>query len=250
MSAARRGDVTALIARLGMVAACARTGSGNETDFVSRLLVGVAAARAFPQTEARHTMVQSVPVDVTAAALCDLYETLRGGGGASGAVVHVVSGAPPQPMAALREVLLAFGPPFDALPLVPYAEWMRRVRLEAQLSLWPVMAWAEKLEEFPTFNRRGARLGACCEHVRPATAAALRRGVDDEALHRALRVLFATSATLRWDALRAHHRRLSGVSGASAVLSAVRLARRRAAMRNSLILVVAMLAAVYVRRRL
>ena len=249
-AAARRGDVTALIARLGMVAACARTGSGNETDFVSRLLVGVAAARAFPQTEARHTMVQSVPVDVTAAALCDLYETLRGGGGASGAVVHVVSGAPPQPMAALREVLLAFGPPFDALPLVPYAEWMRRVRLEAQLSLWPVMAWAEKLEEFPTFNRRGARLGACCEHVRPATAAALRRGVDDEALHRALRVLFATSATLRWDALRAHHRRLSGVSGASAVLSAVRLARRRAAMRNSLILVVAMLAAVYVRRRL
>ena len=152
-------------------------------------------------------------------------------------------------MAALREVLLAFGPPFDALPLVPYAEWMRRVRLEAQLSLWPVMAWAEKLEEFPTFNRRGARLGACCEHVRPATAAALRRGVDDEALHRALRVLFATSATLRWDALRAH-RRLSGVSGASAVLSPVRLARRRAAMRNSLILVVSILAAVYVRRRL
>ena len=73
---------------------------------------------------------------------------------------------------------------------------------------------------------------------------------DDEALHRALRVLFATSGTLRWDALRAHHRRLSGVSGASAVLSAVRLAQRRAAMRNSLILVVAMLAAVYVRRRL
>ena len=85
--------------------------------------------------------------------------SVRDQGGASGAVVHVVSGAPPQPMAALREVLLAFGPPFDALPLVPYAEWMRRVRLEAQLSLWPVMAWAEKLEEFPTFNRRGARLG-------------------------------------------------------------------------------------------
>ena len=57
----------------------------------------------------------------------------------------------------------------------------RRVRLEAQLSLWPVMAWAEKLEEFPTFNRRGARLGACCEHVRPATAAALWEGVSPTA---------------------------------------------------------------------
>ena len=116
-AAARRGDVTALIARLGMVAACARTGSGNETDFVSRLLVGVAAARAFPQTEARHTMVQ-VAGRVAAAGAVRPVRGRSAAAAARGAVVHVVSGAPPQPMAALREVLLAFGPPFDALPLV------------------------------------------------------------------------------------------------------------------------------------
>jgi len=80
-------------------------GSCNETDFISRLLVGLAAVRAFPETDpARHTMVQSVPVDVTAAALCDLCAPR---GPRRGEVLHVVSGAPPQPMASLRQALLA-----------------------------------------------------------------------------------------------------------------------------------------------
>ena len=95
-------------------------GSCNETDFISRLLVGLAAVRAFPETDpARHTMVQSVPVDVTAAALCDLCAPR---GPRRGEVLHVVSGAPPQPMASLRQALLAFGaisPNLRAASLVP-----------------------------------------------------------------------------------------------------------------------------------
>ena len=89
----------------------------------------------------------------------------------------------------------------------------------------------------PHLQPRGARLGACCEHVRPATAAALRRGAARTRRGWGAARAISTSATLRWDALRAHHRRLSGVSGASAVLSA---ALRRSAMRK--FVVVAMLA--------
>ena len=252
-------------------------GSCNETDFISRLLVGLAAVRAFPETDpARHTMVQSVPVDVTAAALCDLCAPR---GPRRGEVLHVVSGAPPQPMASLRQALLAVGaispnlraaslvpvppasppppptpcpagPPFDALPAVPFQEWMRLVRLEAQLSLWPLMAWAAEQHEFPTFNRRGARLGACCAHVTPATAAALRRGADNAALHRSLRVLFATSGRLRWDALRSQVRTQPGASAAQTAAARVmarELAEARALRalqhrRNFLALVTVLLA--------
>ena len=43
-------------------------------------------------------MVQSVPVDVTAAALCDLCEGggTAAGAAAAGATLHLVSGAPPK----------------------------------------------------------------------------------------------------------------------------------------------------------
>ena len=119
-------------------------GSCNETDFISRLLVGLAAVRAFPETDpARHTMVQSVPVDVTAAALCDLCAPR---GPRRGEVLHVVSGAPPQPMASLRQALLAFGaispnlraaslvpvPPTTSLPPPPPLPRARQARLSTR----------------------------------------------------------------------------------------------------------------------
>ena len=135
---------------------------------------------------------------------------------------------------------------------------MRLVRLEAQLSLWPLMAWAAEQHEFPTFNRRGARLGACCAHVTPATAAALRRGADDAALHRSLRVLFATSGRLRWDALRSQVRTQPGASAAQTAAArvmarelaearALRALQHRAARRNFLALVTVLLAVGWLR---
>ena len=192
-AACRRGDLRGLIARLGMVAGCSQTGANAPTDFVSRLLLGIAATRAFPCTDGqRQTMVHSLPVDVVAAAIVDLAL-----GSSSGETVNLVSGAPRQSMEALRQSLLAFGPPYEALPLLPFPEWMRRVQADAALSLWPIFSWAASREAFPEFNQRCPPLGRCAQLVRAGTAAAMRRGFDEPALHRMVANLFATSGQLR-----------------------------------------------------
>ena len=190
-AAAQQGDLAGgcVIARLGMVAGCSETGTCAPTDFVSRLLVGIADTGCFPETDGEvHTMVHSLPVDVAARALVDLAEHCRhdGNDGPHAALVNIVSGAPPQSMAALRSSLVAFGPPFDPLPVVPYAEWMRRVRADAALSLWPAFSWAAKLEAFPRFNQRCPSVSALSTCVSESTAEAIRRGFDEPALHRML----------------------------------------------------------------
>lgn len=99
---------------------------------------------------------------------------------------------------------LAFGPPLDSLPVVPFKEWMERVRLDAAVALWPTLSWAAKCEEFPVFNQRKAQLARCFEFVRPDTERTMRRGLDRPALHAMLRGLFGGTAPARkrWNSLR------------------------------------------------
>ena len=202
-----RGEVRGVIARLGMCVGDTRCGLCEPTNFVSRLLLGIAATRAFPDTESRmHTMVHALPVDTVAAACVDIACISWSGG-----VVDIVSAAPRVPMATLREELLAYGAPFTSLPVVPFAAWMRRVQADAALSLWPVLGWAAHRETFPVFNTRCPSPTLCLQVVRPPTADAIRNGVDEAALHAMLTHLFASSGRLGWHTLRRaiRHRRVS-----------------------------------------
>ena len=72
----------------------------------------------------------------------------------------------------------------------------------AALSLWPVFSFASQHDEFPLFNQRPAPVDACCALVGPTTAAALRRGFDEETMHRMLRFLFASRGEFRWRTVR------------------------------------------------
>jgi thioester reductase-like protein len=184
--AIRRGLIEGVTVRLGMVVADSRSGVCAPSDFVSRLLIGIAWTESFPHTSDRHTMVHSLPVDVTARAVVDVAESAASG------CVHLVSGATLQTMAELRESLVAFGAPFHSLPLLPFKEWMERVRLDAALVLWPTLSWAAKGTEFPVFNQRKVVLSErCLQFVGPDTEMALRRGFDRPALHTMLRGLFS-----------------------------------------------------------
>ena len=174
-----------VIVRLGMVGPSAKSGDCAPTDFVSRLYTGFAHTRAFPETGAEHCTVLSLPVDVAASAIAEVAVS-----NANHAAFNLVSGAAPVPMTAIREQLLAFGDPFKALPIVPFSEWMELVRVDAALSLWPVLGWATKRETFPEFNSRKISFGAIRGCLSSECIAAIERGVDQEILHKSLRCLF------------------------------------------------------------
>ena len=186
-----------LIIRLGMMVGDSATGACEPKDFVSRLLVGIAATRAFPETSPTHTFPNCLPVDVAAAAVVELAQN-----DAAVGVVCVANGSPAQSMASVRVSLLAFGSPFEQLPLLSFREWMVRVRLDAALSLWPLFSFASSLDEFPSYNKRLNPVDSCCKLLSPPTASALRRGFDEKALHQMLRFLFASRGKYRWRTVR------------------------------------------------
>jgi hypothetical protein len=97
-----------------------------------------------------------LPVDVTARALSVLVGLERGDPSTSG-VVHLSADGAELPLSELREILLRFGPPFSALPVVPFPVWIERAELDGALSVWPVLRWAKGREHFPVFNSRSAR---------------------------------------------------------------------------------------------
>lgn len=210
-AAFERGHVRGVIARLGMCVGDTRCGVCEPTNYVARLLLGIAATKAFPETEpTTHTLVHALPVDTVAAACVDLAAISWSGG-----VVDVVSGAPHLPMAALHQSLLAFGAPFADLPLLPFSAWMARVRDDAALSLWPVLGWTAHRDAFPVFNTRCPSPNLCMNLVRPSTADAMRKGFDEAALHVMLTHLFASFGKLGWHTLRhvIRHRRVSERQG-------------------------------------
>eukprot|EP00930_Biecheleria_cincta_P024979 TRINITY_DN17828_c0_g1_i1.p1 TRINITY_DN17828_c0_g1~~TRINITY_DN17828_c0_g1_i1.p1 ORF type:complete len:1008 (+),score=160.29 TRINITY_DN17828_c0_g1_i1:47-3025(+) len=185
VAAAAREGLRACNVRLGMVAGDTRTGYCAPTDFAMRLIIGFAHTHSFPMTDAKHTVVHSLPVDVAAAALVDIADSSMVG------AVNLVSGAPLQKMSDLREQLQRFNSSiFGELPVVPFPEWMQHVKSEAQLSAWPVMGWAFSHEEFPVFNTRLPPLKA--DWATPATLGRLRQGLDETCLHRMLRYTFIT----------------------------------------------------------
>ncbi|CAJ1404816.1 unnamed protein product [Effrenium voratum] len=158
-----QGGLSSCTARLGMVAGDSRTGFCNPTDFGMRLLISFAHTQSFPETGEQHAMVQSLPVNVAAAALVDLLDASEVG------AVNIVAGRRVA-MAELRQQLLRFGGPFQELPLLPFPRWMAKAKAEARLSAWPVLGWAAALPEFPVFNAQLPDV-APPSWARPRTAA-------------------------------------------------------------------------------
>lgn len=178
-AAADRG-VDCCVGRLGMVASDTISGVCNPRDFGFRLILGMAHARAFPETEAVHTMVHQFPVDTAAAVLVQVAMSKEQG------VVHVASSAPPITMTELAASLRRFGSPFVDLPTVPFNEWVERVEQDAQVSLMPVLHGLDKNGEFPRFNSRPFAVKRILNIVNDDTRAQLAAGYTEDHLHKAL----------------------------------------------------------------
>mmetsp|Transcript_12914 Transcript_12914/g.22673 ORF Transcript_12914/g.22673 Transcript_12914/m.22673 type:complete len:236 (-) Transcript_12914:8-715(-) len=176
------------ILRLGMISGHSKLGNCSATDWIPRFLIGLAHTGVFPETEEKHSLPHSLPVDFAASAIAALLQAAPANVDSQG--ITIASFAPKLTMPLLREHLLGFGAPFTSLPILPFPEWMRKVKDDATLSAWPILQWAENLTEFPVFNTRsmveenvngGPRalqaLGAC------AASDLLRTGMTRDALH-------------------------------------------------------------------
>eukprot|EP00931_Biecheleriopsis_adriatica_P029833 TRINITY_DN17648_c0_g1_i3.p1 TRINITY_DN17648_c0_g1~~TRINITY_DN17648_c0_g1_i3.p1 ORF type:complete len:1030 (+),score=208.22 TRINITY_DN17648_c0_g1_i3:85-3174(+) len=188
IAAAVKKGLSACTVRLGMVAGDTQTGFCTPTDFNLRLIIGFAHCKAFPETDDKHTLVHSVPVDVAAAAIVNLA-----GSSVVGAA-NLVSGAPMLRMRELREQLVRFGGHFADLPVVPFSKWKEVAKAEAQLSAWPVMSWVDGMAEFPQFNQRTPPLTA--DWASSTTLKRLQRGMDEDCLHKMLGYCFALEGDL------------------------------------------------------
>jgi len=174
------------IIRLGMIGGDSRTGNCNPTDFVMRLYLGIAHTRSFPEVGPQHTNVLCLPVDVAAKAIISLADSPL-----DHTAVNLVSGQAPLPLMELRQHLLAFKGPYAELPIVPFKEWMERVKRDAALSLWPAFSWASKLDEFPVFNQRKIPLRQAGEFLSTSILELMERGVDEMSLHRMIDFILA-----------------------------------------------------------
>ena len=193
VSSALRAGVKGCILRLGLVAGDTQSGACQARDFFSRLLAGFVHVDAFPETDSkRHMMVHALPVDCTAVVIIELSENHSFTG-----AQNVVSGAPLLPMSQLREWLLRFDYVGHhvtpaTLPVLAFPAWMARAKLDGQLSVWPVLSWAEEQAEFPVFN---TKLPPCALEgaVTADTLRALTRGVEEACVHRMMKRLFSDS---------------------------------------------------------
>mmetsp|Transcript_70270 Transcript_70270/g.182974 ORF Transcript_70270/g.182974 Transcript_70270/m.182974 type:complete len:591 (+) Transcript_70270:2-1774(+) len=194
---ARRRGLRCSILRLGMVAGHSATGICVARDWVPRLFVGIAHAQAFPCADERHTLPHSVPVDVVAQAVVALMQADEAA--VDGQGITVASCAGLIQMQELHRQLVAFGGPYAGMRLVPFPEWIQKVKDDAALSAWPIFNWAEHQPEFPVFNSRplfapapiGPRVLQAVSSC-PAAAEGLTRGLSGSALRAMLRHLLLT----------------------------------------------------------
>merc|ERR1712032_409763 len=106
-----------------------------------------------------------------------------------GCGLTVASCSPKMSLQSLLKQLLDFGDPYTELLVVPFPDWIKKVKIDASLSCWPIFTWAESMTEFPVFNTRPLFndqplvLSALDFPGGAAACDRLRMGMQKDALH-------------------------------------------------------------------